>query len=114
MPGGGLHGDQSQLGLEAAELPHGAQLSYTPTLHTQVFIHNANYQKESLHREVYPEDQPLIMQFCANDPEVFVQAVLLAQDYCDAINLNLGDLQMTAKRGHYHAFLPDESTCSKE
>lgn len=40
-----------------------------------------------------------VCQFCANDPEVFVQAALLAQDYCDAIDLNLGCPQMIAKRG---------------
>lgn len=40
-----------------------------------------------------------VCQFCANDPEVFVRAALLAQDYCDAIDLNLGCPQMIAKRG---------------
>lgn len=39
------------------------------------------------------------LQFCANDPEVFLQAALLAQNYCDAIDLNLGCPQMIAKRG---------------
>lgn len=42
-----------------------------------------------------------LSQFCANDPEVFVQAALLAQDYCDAIDLNLGCPQMIAKRGEF-------------
>lgn len=42
-----------------------------------------------------------LFQFCANDPEVFVQAALLAQDYCDAIDLNLGCPQMIAKRGEF-------------
>lgn len=40
-----------------------------------------------------------VCQFCANDPEVFLKAALLAQDYCDAIDLNLGCPQMIAKRG---------------
>lgn len=42
-----------------------------------------------------------VFQFCANDPEVFVQAALLAQDYCDAVDLNLGCPQMIAKRGEF-------------
>lgn len=32
---------------------------------------------------------------------MFVQAALLAQDYCDAIDLNLGCPQMIAKRGEF-------------
>ncbi|KAK2103074.1 tRNA-dihydrouridine(16/17) synthase [NAD(P)(+)]-like protein [Saguinus oedipus] len=77
-------------------------------LHAQGFVCNANYQKENLYCDVCPEDWPLIVQFCANDPKVFVQAALLAQNYCDAIDLNLGCPQMIAKRGHYGAFLQDE------
>ena len=110
-------------------------LAYSPMLHAKMFAESPKYRAshfQPLKPPVVPEqpgdgeqpetigeedayldgnskvDRPLFVQFCANDPEHFLDAAKMAQPHCDAVDLNLGCPQGIARRGHYGSFLQED------
>ncbi|KEZ46894.1 tRNA-dihydrouridine(16/17) synthase [NAD(P)(+)] [Scedosporium apiospermum] len=98
-------------------------LAYTPMLHARLFAETEKYRRTNFQATnpaspTSPDspfldgnpsiDRPLIVQFCANDPNWLLQAARLAAPHCDAVDLNLGCPQGIARKGHYGSFLQED------
>ena len=80
--------DQSELPYRMMTRKYGAQVCYTPMFHSRLFINDARYRAKMF--TPCKEDRPLVVQFCANDPEVLLEAAKYVENDCDAVDINLG------------------------
>jgi hypothetical protein len=53
-------------------------------IHAALFVESDHYR--SLNFSTHAADRPLVVQFCANDPDTFVRAAQLVQGACDAVS----------------------------
>jgi len=99
--------DQSELAFRMLCRRYGTQLAYTPMFHSRLFSTQAQYRKQQW--STCPEDRPLFVQFCGDNPQTLLDAARqLPAGSFDAVDLNLGCPQGIARRGHYGAFLLSE------
>uniref|UniRef100_A0A7S3FV07 tRNA-dihydrouridine(16/17) synthase [NAD(P)(+)] n=1 Tax=Strombidium rassoulzadegani TaxID=1082188 RepID=A0A7S3FV07_9SPIT len=99
--------DQSELPYRMLTRKYGAQICYTPMYHARLFSTDTKYRRDMF--TPHPEDRPLVVQFCANDPDILLNAARYVENDCDAVDINLGCPQGIAKKGNYGSFLLEKT-----
>ncbi|KII60958.1 tRNA-dihydrouridine(16/17) synthase [NAD(P)(+)]-like protein [Thelohanellus kitauei] len=84
----------------------GATLCYTPMINGSIFIRDSTHRSEEI--QIHDKDRPLIVQFAANNPELFYACGKYVEPICDAVDLNLGCPQNIARKGRYGSFLQED------
>ncbi|CAM9789343.1 unnamed protein product [Chrysoparadoxa australica] len=108
--------DQSEAAFRQLCFRHGADLAYTPMIHSPHFAkkENGKFREQQFDGLGEEEGGPLIAQFCGNNADTLVTAAKYIDHRVDAVDLNLGCPQRIAKKGAYGAFLlPDRKLCTE-
>jgi len=101
--------NQSDLPFRILTRRYGATLTYTQMYLAENMIRDDDYKRAILldmqNGIGEPLARPVVVQLAGNEPSVLVQAALMIQHLCDAIDLNLGCPQQRAMDGHYGGYL---------
>ena len=81
--------DQSELAFRELCRRHGATCAYTPMIHARLFVEDLKYRKEIFTTHI--NDRPLLVQFCANDPDMLLAAASIVAPHCDGVT-KIGDV----------------------
>lgn len=100
----------SELAFRMLTRHYGVELAYTPMINSNSFLQNRAYRRQRSSRfSTVPEDRPLIAQFAGDDADTIIAAARHLQAHVDAIDLNLGCPEGIARKGHYGAYLLEET-----
>ncbi|KMV65883.1 tRNA-dihydrouridine synthase [Encephalitozoon cuniculi EcunIII-L] len=93
---------------------HGANIFYTEMVHCDSFLRGSRNPVKNRWYTTSEGDRPLVVQICGNSPEVMLEAALIIQDHCDAIDVNFGCPQKVARKGGYGAYLQENWKLTEE
>jgi tRNA-dihydrouridine synthase 1 len=84
---------------------YGVDLCYTQMLHSRNFASSGKYREQNFDGGRSLNEDPLIAQFCGDDPQTLLAAAKCIENEVSAVDLNLGCPQGIARRGNYGSFL---------
>jgi tRNA-dihydrouridine synthase 1 len=80
--------NQSECAFRALCRKYKADLCVTPMFHARLFATEPTYRSSNFGSQEGGEgDRPLVVQFCANDPQFLLQAAKFVEDRCDAVDI---------------------------
>jgi tRNA-dihydrouridine synthase 1 len=104
----------SELAWRTLARRYGATICYTEMVHCEAFLRSKKNPVKNNWYSTNKEDRPLVIQVCGNNPQIMLEACLILQEECDAIDINFGCPQEVAKRGKYGSWLQDDWSLIEE
>jgi hypothetical protein len=76
--------DQSELPFRLLCRHYGANLCFTPMIHTRLLLESDTYRTKFIGTWLQ-QDRPLIAQLCGSDPDTVLEAARMVEPYVDGI-----------------------------